>query len=136
MIDVEFRPVKEDWGEWRELVDRATGQSPILGDMYYAPWYLENNFERSGLAPHYWARPEPRRAPIVVHLPSKHGGSRTFCVDQMAYNSEQGWHGAGWTISGIEPRLTLSPSINLHGDYHGYLSDGVIADDVEGRSYP
>ena len=34
-------------------------------------------------------------------------------------------NGPGWDRTGVVPRLTCSPSI-LAGDYHGYLTDGVL----------
>ena len=44
--------------------------------------------------------------------------------------------GAGWTITGEPPHLTAHPSINVIGAYHGWLKDGVLSDDCEGRHYP
>ena len=42
----------------------------------------------------------------------------------------------GWSVTGEPPRITAHPSINAVGDYHGWLVDGVLSDDVEGRTYP
>lgn len=40
----------------------------------------------------------------------------------------------GWDRSGQPPRLTARPSI-LTPRYHGWLTDGVLSDDLEGRVY-
>lgn len=41
----------------------------------------------------------------------------------------------GWKVEGEPPALTVTPSIHCAGVYHGYITDGVIADDIEGRTY-
>lgn len=46
-----------------------------------------------------------------------------------------------WTITGDAPNFTASPSIvhlggKLIQGYHGWLTNGVISDDLEGRTYP
>lgn len=43
--------------------------------------------------------------------------------------------GPGWTRSGEAPRITARPSIHVIGRYHGWLTDGVLSDDLDGRSY-
>jgi hypothetical protein len=117
--------------EVTRLVDVATGERPKVGDMYYAPHMLENEFERSGLAPSYFAQ-RSQRPPIVVICP----GGRSWCVDQRAYNHSQGgWCGEGWSVSGEPPLITCSPSINLQGSYHGFLQNGVLTDDCEGHRF-
>jgi hypothetical protein len=37
---------------------------------------------------------------------------------------------------GEQLRITLSPSVNIVGSYHGWIRDGVISPDVEGRAFP
>jgi hypothetical protein len=66
------------------------------------------------------------RPPLLVMMPNL----EVFCVD-AAVSGE--WR--GWVVSGEAPRITVSPSINLVGRYHGFLRDGVISDDVEGRKF-
>lgn len=119
---------KRKWSA-RIVVDEATGKAPVVGDMYFAPWALKQNSADSW-APHYLARPEPRRPPLFVMMP----GHRVLCVDQRYFNKD-GWYGSGWTLSGEAPKITLVPSINLGGAYHGYITAGVITDDCEGRKY-
>lgn len=41
----------------------------------------------------------------------------------------------GWTVTGKPPDITVSPSINYVGSYHGWLQNGVISQDVDGRNY-
>jgi len=50
------------------------------------------------------------------------------------------WHidgpsgtGGRWARTGVPPLVTVTPSINVPGKYHGWLSNGVLTDDVEGR---
>lgn len=47
----------------------------------------------------------------------------------------------GWDITGDIPKITARPSIlshanGVHGEYHGWLTDGVLSNDLEGRTYP
>lgn len=45
--------------------------------------------------------------------------------------------GPGWTRTGTPPHVTVSPSINFvgQGGYHGWLANGILSDDLEGRTY-
>ena len=43
--------------------------------------------------------------------------------------------GKKWTVSGDPPILTASPSIGIPGTYHGFLKNGVISEDVDGRKF-
>lgn len=52
-----------------------------------------------------------------------------FCLDMCTRE----W--ATWIRMGDPPRITVSPSINEVGIWHGYIRDGMITDDVEGRAY-
>lgn len=44
------------------------------------------------------------------------------------------WRG-GWTITGVIPaQMTIKPSIRstgYGGGYHGYLTDGILCDDID-----
>jgi hypothetical protein len=70
-----------------------------------------------------WAE---KRAPIAVCLP---GGS-WWPIDAKCSGSD----GPGWTITGEPPNLTAHPSINAEGSYHGWLQNGVLSEDLEGRA--
>lgn len=75
------------------------------------------------------------RPPLIVVLPC---GTR-FLVDRALRD------GDGWDVSGPPERLTVSPSISVltrsdaqrpdERGWHGYLRDGVLTDDVDGRRF-
>lgn len=49
-------------------------------------------------------------------------------------------NGSKWTVTGDAPNLTARPSIHCPTDeigvgYHGWLTDGELSDDLEGRNY-
>lgn len=44
--------------------------------------------------------------------------------------------GGKWTVQGELPDITVAPSINQPGIYHGNLKGGVITQDCEGRQFP
>lgn len=117
----------------------ATGEKLQPGDMYFAPWLLENSFEAAGIADQHRGK-----IPVVVILPN----GRSFCVHQKAYTSPakyddtiphddwaaKGWNGNGWSVEGSPPNLTTQPSINAEGsnanessgNWHGWLIRGVL----------
>ena len=46
----------------------------------------------------------------------------------------------GWQVTGEPPSVTVMPSILAHSTsaskgWHGYLRNGVLSDDLEGRKY-
>ena len=84
------------------------------------------------VAPRYLREHRHLRAPLVVKLPD---GS-WFNIDTRAYSPDAGYHGDGWGCTGEAPNITLSPSINIVGRYHGWIQNGVITDDCEGRQFP
>lgn len=40
----------------------------------------------------------------------------------------------GWDVTGEPPNITVSPSI-MDEHYHGWIKDGVLTDDTDGRTY-
>lgn len=64
------------------------------------------------------------RDPLMLVLPD----GTAWCMDYAARN------GPGWEVTGEPPHLTARPSIASEG-YHGWLDDGVLSDDLEGRTY-
>lgn len=73
-----------------------------------------------------------KRPPMMVQLPSG-----TFCIDMCTMEGgipHPQRH--GWTVTGEPPNVTLSPSINIKGYYHGFIQGGVITEDCEGRKFP
>lgn len=106
-----------------------------VGDMWIAPHLLarpEGHLYRP--ASKYFAR-NSHRPPLIVALPAPGGGRVDWCVDGPAWKGGQPY-GDGWDVSGEPPLITVAPSINIVGVYHGYIQNGVITDDCEGRRYP
>lgn len=99
-----------------------------VGDM----WFLdlpEAELRLRNLSAYYWANNAGRK-PLVVKLP----GPNYFLIDGQCFDSGRGFYD-GWTVSGTPPCITVQPSINLVGRYHGWLQNGVISDDCEGRNF-
>lgn len=100
------------------------------GDMYYCSWYFDPGKDsREELWPsmyskYYIEEYSKYRSPIIVVCPN---GS-TWMVDQKSNNGE------GWQVAGEAPKITCTPSILVSG-YHGFLTDGVFTDDLEGKKY-
>jgi hypothetical protein len=76
----------------------------------------------------YFERNKQRR-PLIVMLP----GRTLFCIDSKTWKDSV--YTSGWEVTGEAPNMSVKPSINAHGVYHGYLTNGVLSDDVEGRIY-
>lgn len=106
---------------WKEL---------RVGDMWFAPYLLEHP-EGSIFRPavKYFQR-NGHRPPLVVRLP----GPVDWCVDGPPWRDGKPT-GDGWDVTGEPPTITVSPSINIGGIYHGYIQGGVITDDCEGRQF-
>ncbi len=122
-----------DEAEW---LRRQLNRELRPGDCTYARFVLDDLDHRSKeLGSNYLSLPNslqhPRRAPILIRLP--HGD--TWCPDCMAWSEAQGLHGAGWAISGELPNVTITPSINCVGSFHGFVQSGQITDDCEGRKF-
>jgi hypothetical protein len=93
-------------------------------------WYWPRAFARDErLSEQYHNVTSKERPPLLVFLP----GTCLFCVDGMCW-SDGNYYG-GWQVTGTPPLITVDPSINLQGIYHGWIQNGVISDDCEGRQY-
>lgn len=117
----------------RDAVLEAFGFIPV-GAMWPAVYMVEGEHAHlyaKSFSAQYRAEFRAHRAPLVVMMPN---GS-DFCIDSAFWNQQDGYRG-GWKVSGTAPQMTLEPSINIVGSYHGYLRDGVISDDCEGRTFP
>jgi hypothetical protein len=102
------------------------------GDMFYADWWLKEDGTPVGYVSKQYIRDWlGKRPPIGVVLPN----GQTFIVD-MAYTLGDNPERNGWMVTGEPPNITVHPSINWVGVYHGWLKDGVLSDDVEGRKFP
>jgi hypothetical protein len=110
-----------------------------IGHCAVAPWvFTEDGYShvRKALGSKYLALPEPRRAPIVIALPYHNQKYQIWFPDERAWDAKQGYHGEGWTITGDLPNISITPSINCVGTYHGYVDKGQITSDCEGRKFP
>jgi hypothetical protein len=65
---------------------------------------------------------------IVVKLP----GSLQGLEWRM---NRPGTNGCVWNVVGGMPLVTATPSINFVGLYHGWVTNGVVTDDCEGRTF-
>lgn len=108
-----------------------------IGDMWPEPEWAEASIISKRYKKH-WAK---KRPPLMVVLPSKHdsAGGDMFLLDRVASGdkSREGWEITinGELVHGEKPDITVKPSINCDGSYHGFIRNGVITDDCEGRTY-
>lgn len=75
-------------------------------------------------------RSSGRRELIWIRLP---GNCGVWSPDLPATNSDDGWT---LTLAADGSPLTASPSICANGCYHGWLQNGALTDDCEGRTFP
>lgn len=112
------------------MVDPLGPKQP--GDMWYTPAMLEGEradyYRQFVLSAEYLRDWAGKRLPLWVCLPN----GDHFCVDSQV-SGAQDKH--GWAVTGEPPAITVSPSINCVGRWHGWLQNGVLSDDVEGRTY-
>ncbi len=70
---------------------------------------------------------------LVVKMPD----NSTWNIDRGRKANERGgvhtW--PGWNRKGEPPNITVEPSVNDVGRYHGYLRDGYLTSDIEGRKF-
>ncbi|MCL5265184.1 MAG: hypothetical protein M1343_08345 [Chloroflexi bacterium] len=104
--------------------------------MWFDPWKLSEDCPpaiQADLSEEYRRDWQGKRPPIIVVVPGKNkAGYRLIPIDEH-YTRPGETH--GWTVTGEAPNITCSPSINAVGAYHGFLQNGVLSDDVEGRTY-
>ena len=106
--------IRQDTGALLMLAEAEPGM------LWDAPWFLD-------FTPP-WAGPDGRS--LVMRLP----GRGEWGIDGPSNN------GPGWQRTGMPPSITVRPSILSHGSgsvkgYHGWLTDGVLSDDLDGRTY-
>jgi len=105
------------------MVDPSTAARARPGDMWYLPEPIPAHLAR--LAPEHAGQ-----RPLILVLP----GPCRFSVFGPTW-SAGGAGPSGWAVSGEPPLITLTPSIDVKGIYHGYVRDGVITDDIDGRRF-
>lgn len=119
-----YRPAPDPWPEG--LTEWCTRlYSP--GDCWYASrradghWYQYPDHDggrRVLIAPRHLGTTQ---APMLVVLPS----GDLFCLQSPTIRDGQPTL-KGWTVHGQLPRVTVKPSINLVGIWHGWLRNGTL----------
>jgi len=109
---------------WQVNIDRLYKGSPD-GNLYIrrelppgAMWvvdWLDSNIYK-GPDGKAWSLMLPGGAEWLVYGPAGGGGK--------------------WDVQGVPPDITVSPSINCEGVYHGFVKQGLVAEDCEGRTFP
>lgn len=85
------------------------------------------------LSKHYHDHVEQHRKPIVVMLPTRTGGAVEFHIDSHPSDEpNEAWEVLVQSelVVGAKPLLTVRPSINCVGLWHGHLVDGTLSDDL------
>jgi hypothetical protein len=109
---------------WKRLVDAATGEPPIPGDVFYHPGALLDPERRKLLSVEFWESYRKReRYPIVLVVPD----GTWWAIDHQAYSRERGYHGRGWSVTRVPPlaTITVRPSIRT-ARYHGIVTNGQL----------
>lgn len=122
---------------WQIVYHAEEPQEWQVGDMWPVPHWANSNI----ISKRYKEEYSKTRPPLKVILPSSHSKhGDIFLIDRFASDdpNEKGWEVilVGELVDGQTPDITLKPSINCVGSYHGYITNGVITDDCEKRSYP
>jgi hypothetical protein len=127
-----FMVEKTEDGTWRrpDTGEEYLGASHLSpGAMRFLPDMVEGkhaqHYRQNLLSEHYLRDWAGKRPPIIIWLP----GNGWWNVDMKSSGG-----GAGWQVTGTPPLLTARPSI-LTEDYHGWLTDGVLSDDLDGRGF-
>lgn len=115
---MKVHPIEVTVGQTSGVCDVATGQYPKPGDIFLYPQYLTQ--WREHLSDYYFQH-NAHRAPIAVILPN----GDLFIVDGKTSRENDP---SGWTVTGTFPNITVSPSINVVGRWHGYLKDGELSE--------
>lgn len=120
---------------WTITFHETKPTEPKVGDCWLNPEMIEGDnaewYKQNYLSDQYMRDHLTRRAPLIVVLPAPKNGRNWFCVDARASGSGT----SGWTVTGEPHALTVTPSINIVGEYHGFITAGTITADCEGRRY-
>jgi hypothetical protein len=103
------------------------------GAIYECPWLDEGEDDHCAdlLSDFYHQSWRGQRLPLAVVLPDY----THWVVDQKSTIRGSTEWGPGWSVTGQAPNLTAHPSIDA-GTYHGWLQNGVLSADTDGRTYP
>lgn len=108
------------------VADPESGDGYVPGRCFYGGY---------DLSAHYVDQVASIRPPISVLVPMRGDPSRGtwFCVDSHPTSDPAGaWEVTvvGELVDGERPDITVTPSINCVGIYHGHLTHGVLSDDI------
>jgi len=119
---------------YEEMLEKGEKLQP--GDMFYCDEDLLEIevYKKEIISPEYFRDWYGKRLPIIIVLPNGHH----WLIDSRFGGGVDGKRKEhGWIITGEIPNLTATPSINHLGQngYHGWLKNGILSDDLEGRIY-
>lgn len=108
------------------------------GDWWFCPWFTKNGSAPAFASDDYVKNHLGRRPMICIRLP---GGT-----DLLLDGKEGAETGQGFVVAGGEGCWSAAPAIAVPGwrnaqgkdvrkPYHGYLTNGILSDDVDGREY-
>lgn len=101
------------------LIEPPPFEGPFApGDCWYATRDGESWCEfPGGRRPILLAAEHRDARPMIVVLPD----GRPWCLHSPASGSE-----AGWSVAGELPNVTVHPSIDRRGSWHGWLVEGEL----------
>lgn len=102
-----------------------------IGDCWFVTPDSVGHYYLKELSQNYRSQNEASRPPVCVWLPNH----TIFCLDQCPLVNGEWVRGGGWGVTGVMPNFTVTLSINCAHSYHGFITNGIISDDCDGRIY-
>jgi len=119
------------------MISVPTGRDPDyekleVGDMYFLDGLTPAELQFRNLTRQYF-RENAERNPLILVLPGKH----RFLVDGQCFSRKLGYYDA-WIVTGVPPLISVTPSVDMEGGYHGFIGSngvapGFIGADLSGR---
>lgn len=123
------------------VIDVPFGEQPKYedlraGDMWFVTGKTAEELVAMRLTAQYF-KDNSSRHPLMLALPSRRGGIFRFLVDGKCYSGERGYYD-GWTVTGHAPFISVMPSVNVEGAYHGFIGvngvqPGHVGPDLDAR---
>lgn len=114
---------------WKLKLHNQQPTLPQVGDMWFCRKCFNENYRQyylDVLSERYFHEWSQSRPPLYVLLPD----GTEFCLDGKAACDN-----TGWVVRGFPNEIHLTPSINIRGGYHGFIRNGILTDDCEGRKF-
>lgn len=112
-----------------KLIDRDV-TTPAPGDMWYAYYMVQKELigfcRENLLSDEYFRDWYGKRPPVVVMLP---GGFEVLVDGRIP-----GMGRRGWLVTGEPPRISVTPAL-YSPHYRGWLQNGTLSEDTDGRGY-